>query len=119
MPICDDGGVFSRIGLGPKALAWPMVLAAALVPIVPAAAGTPARTVDIVQVAGIIDPPEAGYLRTQISAARSAGSEAVIVQLDTPGALGVSVRALVSEVLHSQVPVGVWVAPRGARAASA
>jgi membrane-bound serine protease (ClpP class) len=42
-----------------------------------------------------------------------------VLQLDTPGGLDVSMREIIQQVLDSEVPVVVWVAPRGARAASA
>ena len=43
----------------------------------------------------------------------------MVIQLDTPGGLDVSMREIVQQILDSEVPVIVWVAPRGARAASA
>ncbi|MDQ3877774.1 MAG: nodulation protein NfeD [Actinomycetota bacterium] len=77
------------------------------------------HTIDLVQVSGIIDPPTAGYLKVRIASAQNDGSEALILQLDTPGGLDTSMREIVSEIVDSQVPVIAWVAPRGARAVSA
>lgn len=76
-------------------------------------------TLDVVEVTGIIDPPMADYLRARLSGAEGDGVQAVVIQLDTPGGLDVSMRAIIRDMLDSQVPVVVWVAPRGARAASA
>ncbi len=77
------------------------------------------RVVDLIQVEGIIDPPVADYLTSELRAAQKDGVHAAIVQLDTPGGLEVSMRSIVQDILDSEVPVIVWVAPRGARAASA
>jgi membrane-bound serine protease (ClpP class) len=77
------------------------------------------RIVDVVEVTGVIDPPVEGYLRGNLRDAQSEGVHALIVQLDTPGGLDISMRAIIQEMLDSDVPVVVWVAPRGARAASA
>ncbi len=91
--------------------------------IAPAAAAQPegeaSATLDLVEVTGIIDPPVADYLRARLDAAERDGVEAVVIQLDTPGGLDVSMRDIIREMLESEVPVVVWVAPRGARAASA
>ena len=81
---------------------------------------TSSRTVDIVEVDGIIDPPTADYIRARLDAAQDdAAVEAIVLQVDTPGGLDVSMREIVEQILGSDVPVIVWVAPRGARAASA
>ena len=79
----------------------------------------PEQTVDIIQVEGAIDPQISEYLRSRLEQAQEDGVHAAVIQLDTPGGLDVSMREIVQEVLGSEVPVVVWVAPRGARAASA
>ena len=79
----------------------------------------PDQTVDIIRVDGAIDPQIAEYLRDRLQDAQDDGVHAVVIQLDTPGGLDVPMRDIVSEILNSEVPVVVWVAPRGARAASA
>lgn len=77
------------------------------------------RIVDVVEVEGIIDPPTADYLSSRLDGAEDDRVHAVIIQLDTPGGLDSSMREIIQQILDSQVPVVVWVAPRGARAASA
>jgi membrane-bound serine protease (ClpP class) len=74
---------------------------------------------DVIPVKGIIDPPTAEYLSDRLAAAERDGAEAAVIQLDTPGGLDVAMRSTVTEILESEIPVVVWVAPRGARAASA
>lgn len=79
----------------------------------------PEQTIDIIRVEGAIDPQISEYLRSRIQGAQDDGVHAAVIQLDTPGGLDVSMREIVSDILNSEVPVIVWVAPRGARAASA
>ncbi len=77
------------------------------------------HVVDIVELEGVIDPTTAGYLESKLDAAADDGSEVVVIQLDTPGGLDISMRDMVQRILRSPVPVVVWVGPPGARAASA
>jgi membrane-bound serine protease (ClpP class) len=83
------------------------------------AQGDPERVVDLIEVAGVIDPPMSSYIRDRLGGASAEGVQAAIIQLDTPGGLDVSMRQIVQQILDSEIPVIVWVAPRGARAASA
>ncbi|HEX9890932.1 MAG TPA: nodulation protein NfeD, partial [Actinomycetota bacterium] len=77
------------------------------------------HVVHVVALEGVIDPTSAEYLAERVTEAGQEGAEAVIIQLDTPGGLDVSMRDMVQEILRSRVPVIVWVGPPGARAASA
>jgi membrane-bound serine protease (ClpP class) len=56
---------------------------------------------------------------TAVERAQSERAQALILQLDTPGGLERSMRSIVQTILNSEVPVIVYVAPTGARAASA
>ena len=76
-------------------------------------------SVDVVEVTGVIDQPTADYLTARLAGAERDGVQAVVIQLDTPGGLDVAMREIIQQMLDSEVPVVVWVAPRGARAASA
>jgi membrane-bound serine protease (ClpP class) len=76
-------------------------------------------TVDLLTYDGVINPVAAEYIEDGISAAGSAHHEAVVVQLDTPGGLDTSMRIIVKAINASSVPVIVYVAPSGSRAASA
>jgi membrane-bound serine protease (ClpP class) len=84
-----------------------------------AASGQGRHVIDVVDLEGVIDPTTASYLEARISSAVEDGSTAVIVQLDTPGGLDVSMRDMVQQIVRSPVPVVMWVGPPGARAASA
>lgn len=77
------------------------------------------HVVDVADLQGVIDPTAADYLSDVIDGSIRDGAEAVIIQLDTPGGLDVSMRDMVQKILRSPVPVVVWVGPQGARAASA
>jgi membrane-bound serine protease (ClpP class) len=88
--------------------------------IAPAALAQPERAVvDLIELEGVIDPTSSDYLRGRLAAAGDEDVHAVIIRMDTPGGLDISMRQIVQDELDSSVPVIVWVAPRGARAASA
>lgn len=66
-----------------------------------------------------ITPVIADYIDDAIERAERDGYAALIIELDTPGGLDSSMRDIVQDVLDARVPVVVYVAPSGARAASA
>jgi membrane-bound serine protease (ClpP class) len=78
-----------------------------------------APLIDVVEVDGVIDQTLAGYVTATLSKARREGSELVVIQLDTPGGLGVSMEQIVQTISNAGVPVAVWVGPAGATASSA
>lgn len=67
---------------------------------------------------GAISPASAEYITRGIAEAQSRG-QAVILELDTPGGLDSSMRKIIQAEMNSAVPVIAFVAPSGARAASA
>ncbi|HET9106939.1 MAG TPA: hypothetical protein VFN79_07075, partial [Steroidobacteraceae bacterium] len=71
------------------------------------------------EVRGAIGPAMAQYIGDGLDAARQRGSPFVILEIDTPGGLESSMRQIISAILASPVPVVGYVAPPGARAASA
>ncbi len=68
---------------------------------------------------GPISPATMDYLVRGIEQAESEGAELVVIRMDTPGGLMESMRGIIKKMLASEVPVVTWVAPAGARAASA
>ncbi|MBI5183513.1 MAG: nodulation protein NfeD [Nitrospinae bacterium] len=68
---------------------------------------------------GVINPISAEYIVDEIRRATDGDDKVVIIQLDTPGGLDTSMRIIVKEILNSKIPVVVYVAPSGSRAASA
>ncbi len=78
-----------------------------------------AKDILVLTVDGVIHPPHAEYTIKGIKKAHEIKAEAIVIQLDTPGGLDTSMREIVKEILNSHIPVIVYVAPKGARAASA
>ena len=66
-----------------------------------------------------IQPISDEYIGRAIEQARQTNADAVLIELATPGGLVDSTRSIITKMLASPVPVIVYVAPSGARAASA
>ncbi len=75
--------------------------------------------VEQVDIAGIVHPITVEVVSAALARAQVEHADAVIIHLSTPGGLLDSTREIVEAVLHSPVPVIMWVGPAGARAASA
>jgi membrane-bound serine protease (ClpP class) len=79
----------------------------------------PDRPVILIDIKGAIGFVSAGQLTKALERAAAQGSPALIVRLDTPGGLLSSTREMIQTILAARVPVVMYVAPNGARAASA
>jgi membrane-bound serine protease (ClpP class) len=90
------------------------LLALALLPAAHGAAGVGLLTVD-----GAIGPANADYVVHGIARSATLGHQLLILKLDTPGGLDTAMREVIKAILISPVPVATYVAPGGARAASA
>ena len=73
----------------------------------------------IVRMSDPISPATAGFLKKGINRASEEKVSCIIIELDTPGGLAESMREIVMAIFASKVPVVIYVAPSGARAASA
>ena len=73
----------------------------------------------VIHMKDTVQPVSEAYLAHDLDQAAAAHASAVVIQLDTPGGMITSMRAMVSKILASPVPVIVWVGPTGARAGSA
>jgi len=73
----------------------------------------------IIEISGSINPAVADFLKKGINKASGDGVSCIIIKIDTPGGLAESMRKIVKAIFASKVPVVTYVAPSGARAASA
>ena len=111
-----------------------LVAFARLLPLVPLGLGTiglvlgavsPVRAQDgareawILPTTGVVDGVMAGYLADGVAKAAREGAEVVVVKLNTPGGSLDATQRITGAFLEASVPVIVWVAPAGGRAASA
>jgi membrane-bound serine protease (ClpP class) len=72
-----------------------------------------------IEVDGIINPASVRFITESIDQAAKKGAQCLIIKLDTPGGMLESTRLIVKKELTSPIPIVVYVAPNGARAASA
>jgi membrane-bound serine protease (ClpP class) len=73
----------------------------------------------LLQIDGAIGPATSRYFVRGLEAAEARGSSLIILQIDTPGGLDTSMRDIIRAILAAPIPVVSYVAPSGARAASA
>jgi membrane-bound serine protease (ClpP class) len=78
-----------------------------------------ANKVDIIKISSSINPAVADFLEKGILQASMDGAACLIIEIDTPGGLAESMRQIIMAIFASKVPVISYVAPSGARAASA
>jgi membrane-bound serine protease (ClpP class) len=93
-----------------------LVAAALLLSAPPAAAADRAI---VLEIDGAIGPPLADYIVRELGNATTGEAKLVIVRMNTPGGLDTSMRQIIAAILASPIPVATYVAPNGARAASA
>ena len=84
--------------------------------ILPATTDTP---IYVATATGVVDNVLAGYIDEAVKRAAADGAPALVIQLNTPGGSLDATQRIVSSLLEASVPVVVWVAPSGGRAASA
>ena len=78
-----------------------------------------AGSISLLSIRASINPVTAAFIIEQIEAANRNSDRAILIQLDTPGGLDTAMRDIIQAELNSRIPVIVYIAPQGARAASA
>ena len=84
-----------------------------------AMSGTASAEVLKIVVSDAIHPITEEYIARAIAEAETAKDQALLIELDTPGGLLDSTRDIIEKILAAKVPVIIYVAPSGRRAASA
>ena len=87
--------------------------------LLPCIAFPQSKSAEVIIIDGVINPVVAEFITKAIRRAASEGAECLIIQMDTPGGLDLSMRSIIKEMLNADIPVIVYVSPGGARAASA
>ena len=98
-----------------------MIVAAAILMFLARAIAVQAAVapVAVIELDGAITPVTSRLLTAAINRAQAEHDQALVVKLNTPGGLESSMRSMVQSILKAEIPVIVYVAPKGARAASA
>lgn len=86
---------------------------------VPAATADPPPRVLVAVLDGDVNPVTQDYLQDVMERAEDEDAAAVVIEMDTPGGLGSSMREIVQTMLNLEIPVIVYVAPQGSSADSA
>jgi membrane-bound serine protease (ClpP class) len=95
------------------------MLAGAMLVVLVTLSDAVARRAVVLEIDGVVGPAVADYVVSELRALKPGDTGLFVLRLDTPGGLDASMRAIIRAILASPIPVAVYVAPSGARAASA
>ncbi len=87
--------------------------------LLPCYASSQSKHADVIIIDGVINPVVTGFITKAIKRSVSERAECLIIQMDTPGGLDLSMRSIIKEMMSADIPIIVYVGPGGARAASA
>jgi len=73
----------------------------------------------VIKINDVITPAVAEFINKSIEQASKENAVCLIIQMDTPGGLDLSMRDIIKDIMNADIPVIVYVGPSGARAASA
>ena len=96
-----------------------LAIVAAILGSLPGGADAAPAPVLVVPLAGAIGPASADFVGRSLIRAADENAQLVVLEIDTPGGLDRAMRQIIQDILASPVPVAAFVAPSGARAASA
>lgn len=99
-------------GINVKKIIWTLFLVFSL-------AGFSEAAILKITVNAAIHPVTSEYIRGAIDRADKEGASLLLMTLNTPGGLDSSMREIIEKILSSKTPVAAFVAPSGARSASA
>ncbi len=78
-----------------------------------------AKLIIKLQLKGVIGPASSDYITRSLDKAIARSASAILIQMDTPGGLDLSMRQIIKKIIASPIPIITYVSPGGARAASA
>lgn len=84
-----------------------------------AISSTPSASIVQLTIQGAIGPATSDYIERSMDKAVESGAKAILIAMDTPGGLDVSMHRIIKKIIASPIPVISYVTPGGARAASA
>jgi membrane-bound serine protease (ClpP class) len=98
---------------------WLKVILLALWPVFPWAGTANVHPVIVLTVDEAIGPATSDFLHRSFMQAEEREASLIVIRLDTPGGLDAAMRDIIRDIIASAAPVAIYVAPSGARAASA
>ncbi len=102
-----------------KSVFLPLFLSLLLASAFFAPAGAQEKHAAVIKINDVITPAVAEFISRSIERATKENASCLIIQMDTPGGLDLSMRDIIKDIMNADIPVVVYVGPSGARAASA
>jgi membrane-bound serine protease (ClpP class) len=102
-----------------KSLVSPFLLSFLLISALFAPAQAQEKHAAVIKINDVITPAIADFITRSIEQATKEKAVCLIIQMDTPGGLDLSMRDIIKDIMNAEIPVVVYVGPSGARAASA
>ncbi len=93
-----------------------LVLGAVELGLAPAADAAPSGSIDVIQIQGLIDPPNADLIVDSIRAANRERAELLVMTMNSGGAVDVDPERVLGAIKSSRVPIAVWIGPSGSKA---
>ena len=111
--------VFPGVPMNRKHLFFLFVFPAIVCLFLPGSSAAQEKNVDVIKINDIITPAVAEFISKSIEQSSKNHAECLVIELDTPGGLDISMRDIIKDMMNADIPIVVYVGPSGARAASA